>query len=154
MYEKKRNFLRGCAGLLAVLLSSSLQAAVYQWTDEHGRVHFSDRPTHEAAQQKSLPKRTEPRGDAIPQERQNRRQRMLEVYENERAEKREAAAKAKAEKEERKRRCQNARVDYENYSSAGAIYDYQEGGERKYLDKQQRQDYITELKARVQKYCK
>jgi hypothetical protein len=151
----EQGFLKIYTGLLAALLAFPLQAAVYQWTDENGRVHFSDRPTHDSAQQKAMPKSvTPPRSDSIPVERQQRRQRMLEVYEAERAEKREAAAKAKEEKEERKRKCLNARVDYENYSSAGAIYDYQESGERKYLDKQQRNAYISKLKARVEKYCK
>ncbi len=151
----KQDFLRIYTGLLALLLAFPLQAAVYQWTDENGHVHFSDRPTHESAQQKALPKRAAPpRGGAIPAERQQRRQRMLEVYEAERAEKREATAKAKAEKEERKRKCHNARADYENFSSAGSIYDYQEDGERKYLDKEQRKAYIAKLKARMEQFCK
>ena len=151
----KQDFLKRFTGLLVALLVFPLQAAVYQWTDENGRVHFSDRPTHESAQQKRMPKSAAPpRSDAMPVERKQRRQRLLEVYENERAEKREAAAKAKQEKEERKRRCHNARVDYENYSSAGGIYETGEDGQRTYLDKQQRQDYMSKLRARVDKYCR
>jgi hypothetical protein len=147
--------IRIAAGFLAALLALPLQAALYQWTDEQGRVHYSDRPSHESAQQKAMPKSRTPSGtQAIPEDRQQRRQRMLEVYEKERAEKREAKAQAKQEREERKRQCLDARVDYENYKGAGSIYEYQEDGERKFLDKQQREAYIAELKARVEKYCK
>jgi hypothetical protein len=139
---------------LITLLASPLQAAVYQWTDEQGRVHFSDRPTHESATEKKLPKGNSSSGhQALPADRQQKRQRMLDVYEQERAEKREAAAQAKQEKEERKRRCINARINYENYSSVGSIYEYQDGGDRKYLDEQQRQQYLAKLKAQVERYC-
>ena len=151
--EKRFQLIAGA--LLAIIMAAPLQAALYQWTDENGRVHFSDRPSHESAQQKKMPK-TKPSGarQSIPEDRQQRRQRMLEVYEKERAEKREAAAEAKQEKEERKRRCIKAKVDYENYNTAGAIYEYQEDGGRKYLSKEQRSDYISRLKAKVDKYCK
>jgi hypothetical protein len=139
---------------LAALFTSSLHAAVYQWTDEQGRVHYSDRPVHESAKQMKLRKaRPTTQNQAIPADRREVRQRMLDVYEQERAEKREAAAEAKQAREERKRRCLNARVDYENYSSAGSIYEFQESGERKYMDKQQRESYLAKLKARVSEYC-
>ncbi len=151
---EKRRLSIFFAGLLAALLSSPLQAALYQWTDEQGQVHYSDRPTHESAQQKAMPKTRDPSGgQSIPADRQQRRQRMLQVYEKERAEKKEAAAQAKQEREERKRRCLNAKIDYENYSNAGSIYEYQEDGERKYFSDQQRESYLSKLKARVEKYC-
>jgi hypothetical protein len=142
------------AAALAVFVSSSSLAAVYQWTDEHGQVHFSDRPVGESAKQMKLrksPPSTPNR--SIPPDRRATRQRMLDVYEQERAEKREKAAKEKQAREERKRRCLNARVNYENYSSAGSIYEFQESGGRKYLDKQQRESYLAKLKARVSEYC-
>ena len=136
-------------------MAAPVQAALYQWTDEQGQVHFSDRPSHESAQQKKMPKTKPSSGvQSIPEDRQQRRQRMLEVYEKERAEKREAAAEAKQQREERKRRCLEAKIDYENYSGAGIIYEYQEDGERKYLSDQQRSDYLSKLKAKMDKHCK
>lgn len=142
------------AGVLASLAWVPLPGAVYQWTDAQGRVHFSDRPNHEAAQQIELPKsRSASPSQSIPVDRQQTRQRMLEIYEQERAEKREAAAKAKQEREERKRRCLDARIDYENYSNAGSIYKYGEEGERTYLDEQQRRAYLDRLRAKVEEYC-
>lgn len=139
---------------LALLLASPLPAAVYQWTDAQGRVHYSDRPQHESAQEVKLPESQGPSGkSAIPAERQQLRQRMLDVYEQERAEKREAAAEAKQAREERKRECLNARANYENYSTAGSIYEYRDNGEREYLDKQQREQYLARLRAEVSRFC-
>lgn len=141
--------------LTMLIVIGPLEAAVYQWTDENGRVHFSDRPVDESATEKKI--RTTPKSSgnqALPEDRQQRRQRMLDVYENERAEKREAAVKEKEARKERKRKCFSARARYDEYSTAGSIYDYLESGERKYLDKNQRERFIAKLKADVERYCK
>jgi hypothetical protein len=139
---------------LATLLAFPLQAAIYQWTDEQGRVHYSDRPVHDSAEKIKTPKTSAPSQSQTPSvDRQQRRQRMLEIYEQERAEKREAKAKAKQERKERRRQCLDARIDYENYNTAGSIYDYQENGERVYLDKQQREKLLSDLKAKMEQYC-
>jgi hypothetical protein len=143
--------------VLGLMLGAAvqLQAAVYQWTDEQGRVHFSDRPTHEEATEKQIHTAPErPANQSLPDARKQKRQRMLDVYEHERAEKREAAAKEKQQREERKRRCINARVRYENYNSAGYLYEMDENGKRTYLDEGQREGYIAKLKAEVERYCR
>jgi hypothetical protein len=140
--------------LLLFFISAPLQAAVYQWKDENGRIHFSDRPVHENATEKSIkspPKSSSPA--AVPEDRKQRRQRMLDVYEKERAEKREAKAKEKQERKEQKRKCLEARARYDEYNSARSIYDYSDSGERKYLNKGEREGFIAELKANVARYC-
>ena len=142
------------AFVLMLFASLQLQAAVYQWTDEKGRVHFSDRPVDEEATEKNI--RTSPRNSSnrsIQEDRKQKRQRMLDVYQQERVEKREAAAKDKQAREERKRRCINARGEYENYRRAGSIYDLDEKGNRTFWDKGQREGYIASLKAKVAEYC-
>ena len=142
------------AACLSLFVAAPLPAAIYQWTDEHGRTHFSDRPDHQSAQPMALPKTAPPSGSpAIPVDRQKMRQRMLDVYEQERTEKREAAAKEKQTRAERKRRCLNARGEYEDYSSAGSLYEYLDNGERRYLDRQQREQYMARLKAEIERYC-
>ncbi|MCU7828695.1 MAG: DUF4124 domain-containing protein [Candidatus Thiodiazotropha sp. (ex Myrtea sp. 'scaly one' KF741663)] len=148
-----RSLLHGCL-LLLCLTALQADAAVYKWTDENGRVHFSDRPVHEAAEEKKI--RATPKGassQGLPQDRKERRQRMLDVYERERGEKKEAAAKAKEARKERKRKCLNARARYDEYNSAGGIYDYLESGERKFLDKAERQRFMAGLKADITRYC-
>jgi hypothetical protein len=140
---------------LMLCAAVQLQAAVYQWTDEQGQVHFSDRPVHEEATEKQIHTSPErPSGQSAPDARKQKRQRMLDVYEHERAEKREAVAKDKQQREERKRRCINARARYENYSRAGSIYQLDENGKRTYFEKGQRERYIAELKAEVDRYCR
>ncbi|MEJ2455293.1 MAG: DUF4124 domain-containing protein [Candidatus Thiodiazotropha sp.] len=140
---------------LTALISFPLQAAIYQWTDEQGHVHFSDRPTHESAKEKDV--RVAPGNgsgkQAIPEDRKALRQRMLDVYEQERLEKREEEEKRRQERKQRKQQCLDARARYDMYNNAGSIYDYTSGGERSYLDKQERKQYINQLKAEVERYC-
>lgn len=131
------------------------QAAVYQWKDENGRVHFSDRPVHEKATEKRI--KSSPKSSsspALPEDRRERRQRLLDVYEKERAEKREAKAKKKEEREEQKRKCHKARARYDEYSTTPRIYEYLESGERKYFNNAERERLIAELKADVERFCK
>ncbi len=132
-----------------------LEAAVYQWTDEQGRVHFSDRPASESAVEMKLPADPPNAGrQAIPAERQRRRQRLLDVYEQERMEKREAEAKEKRQRELRQRRCLKARTDYENSNRAGSLYEHLPGGERRFLSREERERYIVRLKAEVERDCR
>jgi catalase len=140
--------------IFTLLIPLQLQAAVYQWTDEHGRVQFSDRPVHESATEVKI--RTSPgspQDSGLPQDRRAKQQRMLDIYGEERAAKKEQAEKDKQARDERKRKCLNARARYDEYSHAGSIYDYLESGERKYLDKEQRSRFIAGIKADVEKYC-
>ena len=141
--------------LLACLICPPLHAAVYKWTDEHGRVHFSDRPVAEEAEQVEIRTRT-PQGSSggsVTPERKELRRRMLDSYEQDRADKREARKKANQAKVERKKKCLNARARYDEYSTAGSIYNYLESGEREYLDKSQRERFIAKLKADIERYC-
>jgi hypothetical protein len=141
--------------LLLLLVIAPAQAAVYQWKDENGRVHFSDRPVGDNASEKKLKSTPTPSAKpAMPEERKQRRQRMLDTYEKERAEKREAKAEREKERKEQKRKCHAARARYDEYNTAGSIYDYLESGERKYLNKEERKRFIANLKADVARYCK
>jgi len=135
--------------------SLPLEAAVYQWTDEQGRMHFSDRRGSESAVELKLPADPPHAGqEAIPAERQQRRQRMLDVYEQERMEKREAEAKEKRQRELRQRRCLKARTDYEGANRAGSLYEHLQSGERRFLGREERERYIARLKAEVERYCR
>jgi hypothetical protein len=140
---------------LAAFLANPLQAAVYTWTDEQGRVHYSDRPSHESATEKEvrIPESVGPDSQTSPQDRKALRQRMLDLYQQERAERREAAEQRKQERKERKRLCLDARARYDLYNNTGPIYDFTESGERAYLNRQERDQYIAELKAEVERYC-
>ena len=119
--------------VLILLCPPQLGAAIYQWTDEHGRVHYSDRPVDREAKEVEI--RTAPATPPQPGLPEERRQ------------------KAKQTRDERKKKCLNARARYDRYNTAGAIYDYHDNGERRYLDKADRESFIARLKEEMARYC-
>lgn len=140
---------------MTMLLFSTLVAAdVYKWTDEQGRVHYSDRPMSDASQPLKVtpaPHISDPSTNQA--DRKRLQQRMLDVYREERTQKRQVAAKQKQEKAKRKRMCHQTRDRYESFSSSGAIYDRDENGERRYFENKERERFIARLKSDVDRWC-
>jgi hypothetical protein len=132
-----------------------LQAGVYKWTDEQGRVHFSDRPVSESSTEVKIKKApTRGPGSNGSEERQLQMKRMLDVYQEDRANKKEARTKAKKEREKRKAKCIYAKDRYKSHSRATGIYGFNKEGKRSYLDDEQRKSHMKRLKADVDRWCK
>ena len=141
--------------LVSIIFSQSLYAGVYKWTDEHGRVHFSDRPVSDSSTEvkiKQTPS-SESSGSS-PQQRQQKMRKMLDAFEEERSEKKEAKQKAKQEREKRKKKCIYAKDRYNSHNRARGIYNYQKDGERSYLSEAERKNHMKKLKADVDRWCK
>ncbi|MES9833417.1 MAG: DUF4124 domain-containing protein [Candidatus Thiodiazotropha sp. DIVDIV] len=132
-----------------------LFAGVYKWTDEQGRVHFSDRPVSESSTEVKI--REAPANssaDTMPEQRQQKMKRMLDSYQEDRSNKKEARQKAKKEKEKRKKKCIYAKDRYNSHNRAGGIYNFKKDGERRYLSDAERQSHMKQLKADVDRWCK
>ncbi|MET0089636.1 MAG: DUF4124 domain-containing protein [Candidatus Thiodiazotropha sp.] len=142
----------GTAILIALLIVPGLAvAAVYQWTDAQGQVHFSDRPVADTARE--VPIKT-PAANAAPATgdgaREERTRRMLEVYQEDREKRRQE----QQDREKRKRNCILAKDRYQSHSQASGIYSFRKDGQRQYLDEASRQRHMQKLKADVDKWCR
>lgn len=85
--------------IVGLLIIPCTQAGIYKWVDEAGRTHYSDRPIAENRQEIEL--RTSPGNGTPPPIRNDRkatRQRMLDIYREERAARKEAKKKAQQKK--------------------------------------------------------
>ncbi|MCG7925274.1 MAG: DUF4124 domain-containing protein [Candidatus Thiodiazotropha taylori] len=141
--------------LFSAIFSQSLCAGVYKWTDEHGRVHFSDRPVSESSTEVKI-KQTPSSGSSAesPQQRQQKMRKMLDAFEEERSEKKEAKQKAKQEREKRKKKCIYAKDRYNSHIRASGIYNYKKDGQKSYLSDAERKSHMQRLKADVDRWCK
>lgn len=142
-------------GILLLFISTSLNAGeIYRWVDERGQVHFSDKPVGSDAETLVLP--ATPASNAAPtqQHRQERQQRLLRAFEEERIKQREIQARARAEREQRQRRCHQVRDNLRSYTQAGGIYDLDENGNRVYMEEAQRQAYIAQWQQAVARWCR
>jgi hypothetical protein len=140
--------------IFTLLITSLVQAGVYKWVDEQGRVHYGDRPASDNAGEVRIRDQggSEPSADSVS--RHEKQQRFLRAREEDREEKKQARAKNKRKKLEAKRNCEQAKKEYDKYRHAGAIYDKGKGGERKYLSFKAREEYEKSLAAEVKKWCK
>jgi hypothetical protein len=129
-------------------------AGVYKWTDEQGRIHYSDRPMSESSQPLELAPEILSRDlPATQLYRRQLQQRMLDVYREERAEKRQAAEKLKQEKKQNRHQCHQARKRYDKFNYSRAIYDRDDSGQRRYLEHKERARYLASLKSEVDRLC-
>ena len=144
---------RACVA--AVLLAGAGSAQeIHRWTDAQGRVHFGDRPP-DAAGSYSPSDPAPSSGSTAPSEaeRAQRRQKMLDAYQQERLDREEATARQKADDLERQRRCAHARDRLERYERGGRVYEPLPNGERRFLSDGERDAELRTVRNEVARYC-
>lgn len=144
--------------VICVLLTLPVQAEVYKWTDEQGRVHFSDTPQTEdsAGYQVQAPASTgnaSSQGPDTDAERRARQRKLSDSLEADRYEKEQAEAKRKEQEAMREHNCKLARRDLNATQRTNRIFDYDQQGNKVYYDEVQRQKFIAERRAAVSKWC-
>lgn len=126
---------------------------IYKWTDEAGRVHYSDSPDSTDALQleiKSEPPQADP---GLPQRRQTR-QKLLEQFSDER---RTAATKAEQQARQQAaqdQKCDAARKLLRQYTHSGYLYEENEQGERRILNDAERAAEEARLRTAINKNCR
>ena len=124
------------------------ETPIYTWTDEFGRVFYSDTPGHEDAVSVELIwvspgslADTQPEADnALPIT-------GGRIFAEETQEEIEAQAQA------RKEFCEKATAVYDSYIKAPRLYLTDDSGERKYLSDKEAQRIIDETKAKRDEAC-
>jgi len=109
-----------------------LAAGIFKWVDDNGKVHYGDRPG--GADAEPVQVNTTPPADSARQKRNQRRDKLLKIYQEERSERKGIAEKQRAASKKRKANCAKARNIAGAYDGVGRIYDEGENGERAYLD--------------------
>ncbi|MDT8403171.1 DUF4124 domain-containing protein [Sulfuriflexus sp.] len=140
--------------LALVLLAPGLQAGVYKWVDDQGRVHYGDKPTSTNADEVDIKDQYGSGQADQPASRRELQQRFLRAREAERNEKKKARAEQKQKRAEAKRNCARAKKEYDKYRYAGSIYVKGKDGEREYLSLKDRASYEKSLAAKITKWCK
>ena len=140
--------------LLAMAASHAGAEGIYKWTDAQGRVHFGDRPPGEGRSAPITPPTAPVESSASDTDRAERRQRLLDMYRDERLEKQEREAKQKADEEDRRRRCAQARDRLARYEQSGRVYEPLPSGERRYLSDGEVDAEIRTTRNEIARWCK
>ena len=141
--------------IASLLITLSVQAGIYRWTDEAGNVHYSDKPVSDKA--KELKVKVAPAAPQSRQTIQNRKTRseqFLRAREEERAEKNNEIAEKKRLKKNRKIKCKSAKKEYGRLSRARSIYTDGGDGKRNFIGDEERTKVLANAKADIKRWCK
>lgn len=149
-----RVILIKCWLICLLTLPSMVYAEVYKWVDEHGQVHYGDRPRNvtEADDQKMdivIDNTVAP----IAEDRKERRQKLIDAIDEENRQKQEAEQKQAAKQAKLTQQCLWARDTLKRYQRAGYLYDLDESGNRVALPDNVREAQIKELTEKINKNC-
>lgn len=149
-----RQHLALTAGIVSIMiLQAGFAAGVYRWVDEHGNVHYGDRPP---SNEETTRLEFESAPTPAPEEDQRRMktQRLLDALKSERERERQEAAQARAEKARQERNCQSARRQVAMYQRANSISRPGPDGERIYLSDEERSLALARARILVGQWCK
>lgn len=151
--------MKGKRLLLAVMalsLGGGVAASdIYKWTDENGNVHYEDRPSGAATEQRLAMTYSRTNSGAVQSGVEARRERDAARQEARNAadEEKQAAEAAQAEAEAMKKKCADYRRQLQTMTQAQRLYRLGEDGERTYLDDEQRQEARQKAEQLIAENC-
>jgi hypothetical protein len=137
------------------IASGAVANEIYKWTDENGNVHYEDRPSGAATEERLHMTYNRTSSSAVHQRVQARvdaRTAREEAKTAAEASEKEAAENA-AIAAERAQKCEKSRARLESYLQARRVYRTDENGERVYLDDDQRQDARKKAEEQISEFC-
>lgn len=152
----KRGFHLGLVLWLFVLMP--LQAEVYKWTDEHGQVHYSDKPPDQDTPLYQLrtpasKSSTTSRESLTEAQRRARQKKLSDSLEADRQEKEQTEAMQKEQQAKREHNCKVARAELNATKKYNKIFEYDQQGNRVYYDDAKKQQYLEARLAAVRQWC-
>jgi len=135
---------------LCGLMALPVAAEIHRCTAADGSAVFSDVPCGEEA---TVFKPLKPVNPGASLLRNDKRDRLLRAFEEERQLEREQAADEKAERTKRARKCAEAKDDLRVMKQAGRMYDLDDDGNRVYLSETQRAEALRDMRAAVEHWC-
>lgn len=132
----------------------SVNAEIYKWVDEYGRVHYDDKPP--ITSQKQLMDINEESNavKSIPESRTEKRRKLLDAIDEDRQLKKEQEAKEKKKKARMLKQCHIARDNLKLYQRSHSVYDLDKDGNRVTLPSSARDEVIANVKKQIKQYCK
>lgn len=142
--------------LLVFMMPLVVYAGVYKWVDENGNVHYGDQPktSQPAVEMKVDDAAPTPSYSDDELSREEKRERLLQSMEEDRADKQEMREKKKAEKERNRQKCNRYRDQMRHYERASSLYKLDKDGNRVYMSDGERARATKNLQSNIKKYCK
>jgi len=152
---KGKRLALSCAVMAMTIASGAVANEIYKWTDENGNVHYEDRPSGAATEERLQMTYNRTSSSAVHQRVQARvdaRTAREEAKTAAEASEKEAAENA-AIAAERAQKCDKSRARLESYLQARRVYRTDDNGERVYLDEDQRQEARKKAEEQIAEFC-
>ena len=136
----------------ALLFSASVSAQIYKWTDETGKIHYTDQPPppHVNTKEQRLNINAAPatgnQSNALSDER--------EEFEKRRKQRQENEAKDQAQAEINKKKCTEAQTQLRMYADSPRLTIPDGAGGIVYVDDDLRQRRIDDANKAIATYCR
>ena len=140
--------------VLMLLFCSQAVAEIYKWVDDQGKVHYSDKPVKQDAQQLNIKTEDINKSKLSQQERLERRQRLLQAYDEDRAKRKEEDSKAEKQQQRLQRECVIAKDRLAQYERSTGLYDLDKEGNRVMLSEKERESVTDRLRQQIKQHCK
>jgi len=152
---KGKRLALSCAVMAMTIASGAVANEIYKWTDENGNVHYEDRPTGAATEERLHMTYNRTDSSAVRQRTQARvdARTAREEAQTAAAESQKEAAENAAVAAERAQKCEKSRARLESYLQARRVYRTDENGERVYLDDEQRQEARQKAEEQISEFC-
>ncbi len=152
---KGKRLALSCAVMAMTIASGAVANEIYKWTDENGNVHYEDRPTGAATEERLQMTYNRTDSSAVRQRTQARvdARTAREDAKAAAAESEKEAAENAAVAAERAQKCEKSRARLESYLQARRVYRTDESGERVYLDDEQRQEARQKAEEQISEFC-
>ena len=150
-----RKYVMTCLIMIVVSTSGIAFANdIYKWTDEDGNVHYGDRPTGDATEERvaiSSSSTNPSKVQARAQSRYAPKESAAEAVANEPQGPTEDELRIQAAK--RKEKCDTYKARLQKFVQSRRLYKQDENGDRVYLDEDQTQAARERVENQVQEYC-
>ncbi len=152
---KNKRILATVAALTLIVGGAATASEIYKWTDDEGNLHYGDRPSGAATEERLALSYNRTNNGAVQQRVQTRADTQAERQKARAArdEAEEAAAKEVAEAAERQQKCDTYRARLETFVQSRRLYREDADGERVYLDEQETQDARQRVEDLIAEHC-
>ncbi len=141
----------------SILTASGVNAEVYKWTDENGKIHYSDKPLDTKSQKVQI--KNQPSKEQVLEAKRRQRsiithqRKVQEIANDEAKDKKRMADKLDAEEKKRLAFCANATSQIRLMGRGHVTYTKSEDGSRTYLSDKDKNESIAKLKEEMKKRC-
>ncbi|MCP4301049.1 MAG: DUF4124 domain-containing protein [Gammaproteobacteria bacterium] len=152
---KVKRFLLGCAVLAMTVGGGAMANEIYKWTDDEGNVHYEDRPTGAATEERMALSYRRTNASSVDQRVQSRIESMTARDEARAAaaEEAKAAEKKEAEAADKQKKCESYRARLQTFVQSRRLYREDADGERVYLDGTETQEARQKVEELIAEHC-